>query len=82
MQCHASTSTSAKGPVSFPMRRVWSSPTLMRRNARRCRRLRIGQDLLSKGNAHKVIVEVRNPRGKRVLAVTVTMQVERVAPRA
>jgi hypothetical protein len=43
---------------------------------------RIGQDLLSKGNAHKVIVEVRNPRGKRVLAVTVTMQVERVAPRA
>ena len=43
---------------------------------------RIGRDLLSKGNAHKVIVEVRNPRGKRVLAVTVTMQVERVTPRA
>jgi hypothetical protein len=46
------------------------------------RATRIGQDLLSKGDAHKVTVEVRNPRGKRVLAVTVTMQVERVAPRA
>jgi hypothetical protein len=43
---------------------------------------RIGRDLLSKGSGHKVTVEVRNPRGKRVLAVTVMMLVERVTPRA
>jgi hypothetical protein len=42
----------------------------------------IGRDLLPRGDARNVTVEVRNAHGQRVLTVTVTMQVKRVAPPA
>ena len=38
------------------------------------------RDMLSKGDVRDVSVEVRNEHGQRVITVTVTMQVERVAP--
>jgi hypothetical protein len=40
----------------------------------------IGRDLLPKGDAREVTVEVRNEHGQRVLTVTVAMHLERVAP--
>jgi hypothetical protein len=40
----------------------------------------IGRDLLPKGTARDVTIEVRDERGQRVATVTVTMQVERVVP--
>jgi hypothetical protein len=40
----------------------------------------IGRDLLPKGTARDVTVEVRNEHGQRVITVTVTMQVDRVEP--
>jgi hypothetical protein len=42
----------------------------------------IGRDWLPKSDARAVTVEVRNEHRQRVLSVTVTMQVERVDPRA
>ena len=40
----------------------------------------IGRDLLPKGSARSVTIEVRDEDGQRVATVTVTMQVERVVP--
>jgi hypothetical protein len=40
----------------------------------------IGRDLLPKGKARDVTVEVRNAHGERVLTVKITMQVNRVVP--
>ena len=40
----------------------------------------IGRDRLPKGIAREVMVEVRNEHYQRVATVTVTMEVERVAP--
>ena len=37
----------------------------------------IARGWLPKGNAREVTVDVRNEHGERVLAVTVTMQIER-----
>src|SRR4051812_31889516 len=39
-----------------------------------------GPDLLPKGDARDVIIEVRNEHRQRVLTVTITMQVDRVHP--
>ena len=40
----------------------------------------IGRDMLPRGDAREVTIEVRNEHRKRVLTVTVAMHVERVAP--
>ena len=40
----------------------------------------IGRDLLHKGSAPDVTVEVRNEHSQRVLTATVSMRIERVAP--
>ena len=40
----------------------------------------IGRDLLPKGVARSVTVEVRNTHGQRVLTATVTLAVDRVDP--
>jgi hypothetical protein len=40
----------------------------------------IGRDLLPKGCARSVTVEVRNMHGQRVVTATVTMAVDRVDP--
>ncbi len=40
----------------------------------------IGRDRLPKGSARDITIEVRNEHCQRVLTVTVSMQVERVAP--
>jgi len=40
----------------------------------------ISRDLLPKGEARDVTIEVRNEHRQRVLTVTITMQVDRVHP--
>jgi hypothetical protein len=40
----------------------------------------IGRDLLPKGTARDVTIEVRDEHGQRVATVTIIMQVERVVP--
>jgi hypothetical protein len=40
----------------------------------------IGRELLPKGDAREVTVEVRNEHSQRVLTITVSMQIERVEP--
>ena len=40
----------------------------------------IGRDLLPKGDAREVTIEVRNEHRQRVLTVTVSMHIERVHP--
>ena len=40
----------------------------------------IGRDRLPRGDARDVTIEVRTEHSQRVLTVTVTMQVDRVAP--
>ena len=40
----------------------------------------MGRDLLPKGNAREVTVEVHNEHGQRVLTVTVSMHLDRVEP--
>jgi hypothetical protein len=40
----------------------------------------IGRDLLPRGDAREVTIEVRNEHRQRVLTVTITMQVDRVHP--
>jgi hypothetical protein len=40
----------------------------------------IGRDLLPKGGARSVTVEVRNQHGQRVITATVTLAVDRVDP--
>jgi hypothetical protein len=40
----------------------------------------IGRDLLPKGTARSVTVEVRNEHGQRVVTATVTLAVDRVYP--
>ena len=40
----------------------------------------IGRDLLPKGTARSVTVEVRNEHGKRVVTATVTLALDRVDP--
>ena len=40
----------------------------------------IGRDLLPKGDAREVTIEVKNEHHQRVLTVMVSMHIERVAP--
>ncbi|HEY8566293.1 MAG TPA: hypothetical protein VIL65_12390 [Beijerinckiaceae bacterium] len=40
----------------------------------------IGRDLLPKGTARSITVEVRNQHGQRVVTATVTLAVDRVDP--
>jgi len=40
----------------------------------------IGRDKLPKGGVRDVTVEVRNEHGQRVLTVTISMHIDRVAP--
>jgi hypothetical protein len=40
----------------------------------------IGRELLPKGDAREITVEVRNEHRQRVLTITVSMQIERVEP--
>ena len=40
----------------------------------------IGRDLLPKGNARSVTVEVRNQHGQRIITATVTLALDRVDP--
>jgi hypothetical protein len=40
----------------------------------------MGRDLLPRGDARDITVEVRNEHGQRVLTVRITMQIDRVAP--
>jgi hypothetical protein len=40
----------------------------------------IGRELLPKGDAREITVEVRNEHRQRVLTITVSMQIERMEP--